>query len=77
MESEPTLSLPVHLAKKDQVNRRAKEQLAGWEKMVGDARTSKGYMSYMLVVMVFMLLFNVSSLPLMFYVVEVLGLFSC
>lgn len=29
VESEPTLSLPVHLAKKDQVNRRAKEQLAG------------------------------------------------
>ncbi|CAL1129542.1 unnamed protein product [Cladocopium goreaui] len=35
VESEPTLSLPVHLAKKDQVNRRAKEQLAGWGKNGG------------------------------------------
>ena len=37
-----------------------------------DAGTSQGYV---LVVMVFMLLFNVSSLPLVFYVVGIVGQF--
>ena len=31
VEPVESLSLPARLAKKDQVNRRAKEQLAGWD----------------------------------------------
>ena len=42
----------------------------GWQSMVKGARISK---AYMLIVMFFMLLFNVSPLPLMFYAVSLLN----
>ena len=55
-----------------QLTRRSRS-LEAWEKMVkGDAGTSQ---HSVLVVIVLMSLFNVCSLPLMFYVVEIVGLF--